>query len=151
MSVFRTIVAQAGYTMTETEPDSDMLAIDASVDFPENPVPVQIKCSSTKSFRANGDLSFPITQAWKSKWDRNNFTPYMVLVMVPDATTDWLEHTVLDSPDGRLWGTTVAKAPAYWVPLKPLGQEMHVTFHKCQRFTADSIHAWYQSLLSELM
>lgn len=138
VAYLRTICCQAGVTIHEPEPDSDVLAVDCSIWYPQGDVRVQIKCTSKWTI-AGRSLTFPIEQEWVRKWDENIFPVYFVVVLVPTITVHrWLRH----DQDG-----TFHQAAAFWVklPQGDIGSSIEVP--KTQRLTARTIWAWHQDLL----
>jgi hypothetical protein len=145
--VFQAIVAQAGYSVSPTQADVDLLAIDMSIEYPEAPVRVQLKCTSSKTFDRADSLRFPIKDTWRAKWDQNLYTPYMVLFAVQPGGADWMTHGSYDQPRGPLSEHISDLGPAFWAPLRPLPDLASVVFSRGKRFTAETVCAWREDLL----
>lgn len=139
LAYVRSICSQAGAPFTETEPDSDVLAIDCSIWFPQGDVRVQVKCTSRWTIGGRS-LTFPVEEEWVRKWDENIFPVYFVVVIVPAlAARHWLRH---DS-DGTFHHTA-----AFWARLPPGEVGVSVEVPKDQRLMVSTISSWHQDLLS---
>ena len=123
--------------MTDTPADEDVLAVDASVNFAEGDVRIQIKCTSGWTIDG-GSLTFPLEESWVKKWDRCKGPVYLVVVIVGDEPDDWLRHE---------HNGTFHEAAAFWVriPKKP-GTSIQVP--KGQRLTKETLAAWNKDLLA---
>jgi hypothetical protein len=105
VSYVRNVCAQAGVPFMETEPDSDVHAVDCGVTFPAAEIRVQVKCSS--QFKMSGKTAtWSIEPDWVRKWERALVPVYFVLVIVPEHWSVWLNHepTQTVHTTGAFWG-----------------------------------------------
>lgn len=138
LSYVRSVCSQAGVTMTETEPDSDVLAVDCNVAFREADVRVQVKCTSKWTIGGRS-LRYPIEEGWIRKWDDSVVPVYFVVVIVPSDPALWLRH----DQDGTFHGTA-----AFWVRLVPGTVGTSLAVPKDQRLTRNTIEIWHSDLLA---
>jgi Domain of unknown function (DUF4365) len=138
ISYVRSICCQAGVTMTETEPDSDVLAVDCSVMFREADVRVQVKCTSQWTIDGKS-LTYPVEEGWIRKWDECKVPVYFAAVIVPSDPDTWLRH----DKDGTFHSTA-----AFWVRLVPGTVSTSIAVPKDQRLTLDTIKIWHSDLLA---
>jgi hypothetical protein len=138
MSYVRSICSQAGVTITATEQDSDVLAIDCNVEFEELSVRVQVKCTSQWVLRGHS-LSYPVKEGWIRKWQKCMGPVYFVVVIVPPDSMQWIAH----DHEG-----TMHKTGAFWTRLKPGAIGGSVQVPKSQRLTAQAIEEWHCDLIN---
>lgn len=138
VAYLRHICAQAGWPMTETSPDEDVMAVDCSLDFLEASVRVQVKCSSAFTLRGRS-ASWPLEESWVRKWGQFHTPLYFVLVKVPDDASQWLQH--LD--DG-----TMHRTMAYWKKVEQADlNAKRITLLKGNRLAAATLGQWRSDLL----
>ena len=125
--------------MSETSADEDVLAIDAEVSFPESPVRVQIKCTSSLKI-AGRTASWKLEEQWVKKWNASKIPAYFVLVLVPPEIDTWLLHS------GR--GTNMHQTAAYWQRVDLSDHSSTLSIPKRQRLTVESFAQWHQDVLS---
>jgi hypothetical protein len=124
--------------MTETEPDSDVLAVDCNVMFREADVRVQVKCTSQWTIGGKS-LSYPVEEGWIRKWDESVVPVYFVVVVVPPDPDLWLSHDQVG---------TLHRTAAFWVRLVPGTVGTSLAVPKNQRLTKDTIQIWHNDLLA---
>lgn len=138
VSYLRAVCSQAGVPMDETSPDEDIHAVDCKLNYPEIPVPVQVKCSSRHEL-GGPDAFVDVTPEWAQKWRQQVVAVRLVLVVVPDDSTMWLEH-----PDDGTWHATAA----FWAEVS--GDEVgRLHIPKAQRLTAQTLDAWHAEVLTQ--
>ncbi|NQX37136.1 DUF4365 domain-containing protein [Herbiconiux sp. VKM Ac-2851] len=132
LAYFRSICAQAGVSVAETEPDEDIMAIDVAVHFPRLSARVQIKCTS--KFKLTGkSVTMDLDPKWVESW-KESFAPvYFLVVIVPAVIPDWIVHPAT---------STSHKTGAYWVRFDPTIHREKITVLKTSRFTLDTLHEW---------
>lgn len=139
ISYVRNICSQGGVTFNETEPDSDVLAVDCMVVFPEAPIRIQVKCTSSKKLHGRS-ASWKLEEGWVRKWETSKIPVYFVLVIVPPKWDSWLSH----DPKGTFHATG-----AFWrrvdfgAPVK--GQ---LKIDKANRLTMATLETWHAELLA---
>lgn len=138
VSYLRAVCSQAGVPMDETSPDEDIHAVDCKLNFPEIPVPVQVKCSSRHDLGGRAPF-VDVTERWAEKWRQQVVPVRLVLVVVPDDVEEWLHH-----PDQGTWHPTAA----FWVEVT--GDETgRVHLPRTQRLTAETLEAWHADVLTQ--
>ena len=138
VSYLRNICAQAGFGMVETSPDEDVLAVDCEVQFEEAPVRVQVKCTSGLTIGGRTKSS-PLKEEWIGKWSRSCLPVYLVIVVVPEDVSTWLEH-----PDEG----TMHRTAAFWKRVDGESELPSVTIPASQRLTAATLTTWHQDLIA---
>lgn len=135
----RKVCAQAHIGFIETAPGEDVLAIDGVIQYPKVDVRVQIKGSTQPSLAPQtGTLSFAIESKWREKWARNGSPTYFIYVLMEREINSWFEYEQTN---------TLAGAYALWTRIDNLSEmATHVEFDRTQRFTADTVGAWYQAI-----
>jgi hypothetical protein len=130
----RAVCSQAGVGCTETSPDEDVLAVDASVEFEPAAARVQVKCTGQFKISGGSTATWPAEVAWRDKWRKVRVPVYFVLVIVdPDDQLRWLHH----HDEG-----TLHRAAAFWTRIDPLSQAAGIQVPKNQRLTADTLRQW---------
>ena len=137
VSYVRNICAQAGFGLTETSPDEDVLATDCDVVFEEGHVRVQVKCTSTLKIGGRR-ASWPLKEYWIRKWAKSKLPVYFVLVIVPSEHGQWLHHR----PSGTLHRTA-----AFWARIRPDDLSTKIAIPKEQRLSAETLVTWHSDLL----
>lgn len=138
VSYVRNVCSQAGVPFSETEPDSDVFAVDCQAEFPESPVRIQVKCTSTKKLSGHS-ASWRLDEGWVRKWDASKIPVYFVLVIVPPRWDQWLAH----DPQG-----TMHASVAYWRRVDfgvPMTGQLKID--KTNRLTRDTLAVWHADLL----
>lgn len=132
LAYFRSICAQAGVSIAETEPDEDIMAVDVDVRFPRLTSRVQIKCTS--KFKITGkSVTMDLDPKWVASWS-DSFAPvYFVVVIVPAVIPDWIAHHA---------NSTSHRTGAYWARFDPAIHKNKITVLKRDRFTLDTLHGW---------
>lgn len=137
VAYLRAVCSQAGVPMDEPSADEDVHAVDCRLIFPEVPVPVQVKCSSTHELGGR-DPFVDVTAAWAEKWRRQSVHVRLVLVVVPDDREMWLQHH-----DEGTWHPTAA----FWVEVT--GDEVgRVHLPASQRLTAETLDEWHADVMA---
>lgn len=140
LAYFRSICAQAGVSIAETEPDEDIMAIDVDVRFPRLTSRVQIKCTS--KFKMTGkSITMDLEPKWVTSWSGSFAPVYFVVVVVPAVVPDWITHPAT---------STSHKTGAYWVRFDPDVHKDKITVLKSNRFTLDSLHEWKSDVDAKL-
>lgn len=132
------VVAQAGATFTETSIDEDTLAIDATVRMAGGFI-VDVQVKATYQYELAGSehvLTWPLKQHWVEKWSDHPYPLFLVLVVVPDDSASWLDHSNE--------GTMLQRTGAYWVRVtkETLGEGRSISVPRSQRLTVDTIDEW---------
>jgi Domain of unknown function (DUF4365) len=135
------VCAQAGVGMTSIGLDKDTLAVDATVNFMEMDVRVQLKCTSSPNLSGDG-YRVDLKQKWIDKWRAFIPRPYVVLVVVPVKQNEWIRH-----PEDHTKHETVA----YWQRFDPASTAMSIHMPKSSRLTADTLGSWRQQVLTEFL
>jgi len=140
LAYFRSICAQAGVSIAETEPDEDIMAIDVAIQFPRLSSRVQIKCTS--KFKLTGkSLTMDLEPSWVASWS-DSFAPVSFLVViVPAVIPDWIAHPAT---------STSHKTGAYWARFDPAFHKNKITVVKSNRFTLDTLHEWKSDVDTKL-
>ena len=138
VSYLRCVCAQAGFGLTETEPDEDVLAVDCAVQYPELAVSVQVKCTSGLTIKGR-TKSIPVEEGWIEKWSRSLVPVYLLVVIVPKEVSKWLEHV----DEGTLHRTA-----AFWKRVDRGVTLPSVKIPRSQRLTVDTISLWHRELLA---
>jgi len=137
VSYLRAVCSQAGMPVSETAPDEDVLAVDCDVKFEQASVLVQVKCTSRLTIPGKS-ASVKLEAEWRAKWAKQKLPVYLLLVIVPSKTGEWLRH----QDDGTQHATA-----AYWVRVN--GSEGDsVNVPKSQRLTAATFKTWHSQLLA---
>lgn len=107
----RTLLAQAALPNKEFESGEDHLAVDLTVEFPDAPVRVQVKCG-TRAPNKSGSISVPVNADWRNHWCRSKVPVYLVYVRLEKARpAQWVDHVDL---------STTVHARAHWVRVNGL-------------------------------
>jgi hypothetical protein len=134
----RKVCAQAHIGFNETSAGEDFLAIDGTIEYPEQSVRVQIKGTTTRSLTATGDLSMLIEDTWRRKWQRNKGATYMIWVLMSRDIDTWFSYQECD---------TLASSFALWARVDQLPETAtHINFDRTVRFTPATIGAWGRQL-----
>jgi hypothetical protein len=137
VSYVRNVCAQAGYGLTETSADEDVLATDCEVQFKEVSVRVQVKCTSSMKIGGRR-ASWPLDEQWIRKWDECLVPVYFVLVIVPNDAATWLDHLA----DGTLHRTA-----AFWRRVRTDELGTRIAIPKNQRLSAATLPEWHSDLV----
>jgi len=137
VSYVRSIVSQAGVGFTETSPDEDVLAIDATVDFAVAPARLQIKC--TAGFSIGGkSATWQSDLYWREQWSQSLLPVYFVLVILDaDDRPQWIKHHDAG---------TDHRAAAFWVRVNQTETGDKIRIPKSQRLTASVLGQWHQEV-----
>ncbi|GAA2790066.1 DUF4365 domain-containing protein [Kitasatospora sp. CM 4170] len=137
VSYVRSIVSQAGVGFTETSPDEDVLAVDATVDFALAPARIQIKCSAGFSI-AGKSATWQSELYWREQWSQSLLPVYFVLVILDvDDRHHWINHHDAG---------TDHRAAAFWVRVNQSEIGDKIRIPKSQRLTADVLRLWHQEV-----
>lgn len=137
LSYLYTVCAHAGCTVIETTQDSDVHSIDATIQFAEADVRVQMKCSSTKQMTSDFE-SIDLHDNWITKWKKSELPVYVVLVVVPEDKTEWVGYRDDD---------TLHKTRAYWARYQRESTKKSIQIPRDQRFGVATIHEWHGELI----
>ena len=137
MAYLEAISFQAGVPITPTQQDQDVLGVDCTLEFPQSPVRVQVKCTATPLAPTTGTMAYPISRGVFEKWRRNNYPVYLVVVIVPEDCEDWADFDVDDQ--------TLARSAAYWseVDRTKTDGPWTVGLHRENRLTPDTLRQWH--------
>jgi hypothetical protein len=135
----KAIATQAGVGMSETPPDEDVLAVDATLDFNVAPVRIQIKCTS--QFKIDGaSATWPARDHWRENWTRSRIPVYFVLVILDRLERpDWISHS---------HRVTSLHAAAFWTRVNDLGEADNIVIPKSNKLTAETLCVWEEELMS---
>jgi len=135
----RKVCAQAHIGFVETSAGEDVIAVDGLIQYPSADLRVQIKGSTGPSLQVqNGQLSFAVEEAWRKKWRRNGLPTYFIYVLMEHDIAAWFAYNPSD---------TLAGAYALWARVDDLADDAtHVFFDRADRFTAETVGAWFQDL-----
>ncbi|MFC5662948.1 DUF4365 domain-containing protein [Kitasatospora misakiensis] len=137
VSYVRSIVSQAGVGFTETSPDEDVLAVDATVDFALAPARLQIKCTGGFSI-AGKSATWQSELYWREQWSQSLLPVYFVLVILDvDDRPQWIKHHETG---------TDHRAAAFWVRVNQTEAGDKIRIPKSQRFTADVLRLWHEEV-----
>jgi len=140
LAYFRSICAQAGVSIAETEPDEDIMAIDVGVLFPRMASRVQVKCTS--KFKMTGkSITMDLEPKWVASWSESFAPVYFLVVVVPAVIPDWIAHPAT---------STSHKTGAYWARFDPAVHTNKITVLKTNRFTLDTLHEWKSDVDAKL-
>ncbi|WP_133833163.1 DUF4365 domain-containing protein [Arthrobacter sp. JUb115] len=140
VAYFQNVCAQFGVGFDPTSPDEDVLAIDGTVQFAELPVRIQIKCTK-KRFNSNHQLTWPIDNQWKRKWEQNFGPAYFVVVQVPNDTPErWIGYEGKES--------TLLHATAYWTRIETANIGSSIAVNRSSRLTSKTLALWNQDLVN---
>ncbi|NYI75877.1 DUF4365 domain-containing protein [Nocardioides panzhihuensis] len=133
----RSLCAQAGVGFFETPADEDTDAIDAMIKFTRGSVPVQVKC--TGQFKVGeGNATLDLDPGWVAKWSAEHIAPYVILVKVPSAVPDWLDHGAGDR--------TLHRALALATRFDPAHHRTSITFTRADRMSTETLYRWSDDL-----
>jgi hypothetical protein len=132
------VVAQAGGAFSETSIDEDTMAIDATVRLGGGFI-VDVQVKATYQYALDGteaSLTWPLKETWIEKWRRHPYPLYLVIVVVPDDSASWLDHSQE--------GTMLARTAAYWarVDVASLGGARSIAVPREQRLTHETMVQW---------
>lgn len=137
LSYLYAVCAQAGCTAIETPQDSDVHAIDGTIQFEEADVRVQLKCSSTMQMTAEFER-IDLKENWIAKWKKAEIPVYVVLVVVPPEKTDWVSYRSDD---------TLHRTRAYWAEFDRSSVEKSIRIPRSQQFGVGTIHEWHSQMI----
>ena len=147
LAYVQSIASQAGHAISAVSQDVDTLAFDATLEFAEAGIRIQLKCSAVRHFNRSGTLQFPVEEPWVRKWGRNRNPAYCILVMVPPTISDWIAHRTYRGTQPPTLAETLVRASAYWSRVDRLdATASSITFSRRQRFTADTVRGWREDL-----
>lgn len=126
------LCAQAGIRMQETRQDEDVDAVDMSVEYPEAPVRVQLKCSSTKTMHGDYE-TIDLRDHWITSWKTSGIPVFLVLVVVDPSCRDWIEEQPVQ---------TLHRAHAYWAQFDPSSIRKSVRIYSANRVTVGTLLEW---------
>ena len=111
VAYLRALSAQAGYGLSETPADEDVLAVDCTLDTPASPVRVQVKCTTKNFGKTTGYLSFHVEDHWRAAWEQNLNDLYFVVIRLRSKVeAKWVTHPDL---------YTHHDAIGYWARIQP--------------------------------
>ena len=137
------ICSQAGFGIDETSIDEDVLAVDATVQFPAVGARVQIKTTRTNTLSdASEYISYTAKPGWLAKWRASSVAPvYFVVVVIPPDTNIWMKH-VAD-------GTSLAGIGAFWcrIHVEECEKSGQIIVPRENRLDAAAIAQWERATL----
>lgn len=138
VSYVQNICAQAGFPFAETPNGQDIQSIDGEVKFPNGPVYVQVKCTTSIDLNFSSEFSFPITRKWLDAWADISVPIYMIIVLVPDDEfPGWITHANSE---------TTHKTSAYWIKIDPNMNGLTVHVPRTNRLKIDTFSQWHADL-----
>lgn len=138
LSYLFAVCSQAGCTVMETPQDSDVHSIDATVQFEEGDVRVQMKCSSTHQMTGS-HIRFQLKQQWIDKWKKYQGTTFIVLVLVPENKADWVEYGV----------ETLHRTQAYWAKFDRNSTMKSIVIPRTNRFDISALAKWHSEFATD--
>ncbi|GAD87059.1 MULTISPECIES: DUF4365 domain-containing protein [Nocardia] len=135
LSYLYAVCSQAGCTVIETPQDSDVHSIDATVQFEEGDVRVQMKCSSTHRMTGS-QIRFQLKQQWIDKWRKYQGTTFVVLVLVPEHKADWVQYG-----DDE----TVHRTQAYWAEFDKSSTAKSIVIPRANRLDTSTLAKWHSA------
>lgn len=139
MAYLEAVSFQAGVPVTPTGQDQDVLGVDCTLEFPQAPVRVQIKCTARQLARTTDTLSYNIGENVFIKWRRNTYPVYLVVVIVPsDVPAHWADFDTDDQ--------TLSRSAAYWAEVDRSRQSppWSVSIHRENRLTPETLRMWHR-------
>jgi hypothetical protein len=137
----RSLSAQAGYGLTETSLDEDVLAIDCKLEAPPGDIRVQVKCTTRAFSKKQHYISYTVQEHWREVWKKNLFDFYFVVVRLGLKPVDkWIAH-----PDA----CTQLNAIAYWAKVDPEQIPKAIRVYKANRLNAATFSAWETNLIAK--
>lgn len=139
MSYLESVCAHYGVPCLPTPADADVMAIDATIPFADSDTRIQVKCTTRQFTERDPHISWPVTDAWVEQWRRNKNATYLVLVVVPQDLSQWVDYTADLA--------TLHHTAAYWAQVNNLPEGARsVRVPKHNRFTALTLRDWSQNL-----
>ncbi|AUM17399.1 DUF4365 domain-containing protein [Rhodococcus ruber] len=139
LSYLYSLCAHAGCAVKATEQDSDVHAIDATVEFEEADVRVQLKCTESPKSTKSG-FTVSLEDSWIRKWQRCHIPVYVVLVVVPKLRSGWVDYRTQD---------TVHNTHAYWERFDKTSTAKSIHIPIGNRFQSATLEKWHADLSSE--
>lgn len=137
----RTLCAQAGYGLTETSPDEDVLAVDCTLDAPAAAIRVQVKCTTGNFTKKDRYMSFWVEDYWRAMWEQNINDAYFVVIRLGfKAQNRWVEH----HPQH-----TQHNAAGYWARIDPQHIPTTIRVSESQRLTHSTFATWERHLVAK--
>lgn len=137
------ICSQAGFGIDEFSIDEDVLAVDATVQFPAVGARVQIKTTRTRALSdASEYISYTAKPGWLDKWRASIVAPvYFVVVLMPPDASGWMQHAVD--------GTTLSGIGAFWcrIHVEECEKSGQIIVPRANRLDASAIAQWEQATL----
>jgi hypothetical protein len=137
MAYLEAVSFQAGVPVTPTAQDSDVLGVDCTLEFPQCPIRIQVKCTSRPLAPTTGTMSYDIGETVFAKWRRNAYPVYLVVVVVPQDHDTWHDFGIDDQ--------TLARSAAYWAEVdrnKTTGP-WSVGLRRENRLTPAALRQWH--------
>lgn len=139
LSYLYALCAHVGCVVKETPQDSDVHAVDATVEFEESDVRVQLKCTSAKQM--DGDsITVSFKETWIKKWMKCQLPVYIVLVVVPDDQTDWVDYGT---------ESTLHRTQAYWARFDRNSRAKSIRVPQANRFSVDTLVEWHAQFAND--
>jgi hypothetical protein len=134
VAYLRSICAQAGYGLSETSADEDVLAIDCTLETRGIGIRVQVKCTTKAFSHRTRELSWHVQDHWRKRWSTSHIPVYFVVVKLTSAVPQrWISHESDSTSHG---------AAAYWVAVDPGAIPNRVRVPGSNRLTADTLSVW---------
>lgn len=136
----RSLSAQAGYGLTETSLDEDVLAIDCKLEAPPGDIRVQVKCTTRAFSKKQRYISYTVEDHWREVWEKNLFDLYFVVVRLGlKPAEQWIAHTD---------AYTQLNAIGYWAKVDPKQIPNAVRVHETNRLKATTFSIWEENLVA---
>lgn len=130
--------AHAGYGLSETPPDSDILAVDCSLEAEALPIRIQVKCTTRSFSKKLRYLSWKVEDSWRERWQKNVTPVYFVVVRVSQSNVDsWMAHQQ---------DSTLHRAAAFWAEIDPANIPDRIRVFESDRLTAATLVDWDRAL-----
>lgn len=107
-----------------------------SVEFPENPVRVQLKCSSAKQMTSEFE-TIDFEDYWIEQWKLNIGPVFIVLVVVPGEIAKWVTEGDRE---------TLHQTHAYWARFDPTSDRKSVRVYRSNRVTLGTLIIWRNAM-----
>jgi hypothetical protein len=135
----RKVCAHAHVGFSESDPDEDVLAIDADIKYRAASTRVQIKTTTKYSLTDGAEvLSLALEPAWVLKWRENINPAYLILVLVSKGVDSWVAYN---------GDHTLTNAFALWARIDNIAADAdHLAIKRSDRFTVGTVGAWHHAL-----
>lgn len=138
----RALATQAGCGSGDTPAQQDVQALDAFVRWHAGIVECQVKTTYQHAIEGSNDIRWPVDPAWIAKWKGPKYPIYFVVVVVPNDSRVWLNHSTQ--------GTMMHRTAAYWCRINAdeFGTSTTIVVPRAQRLDTATFDAWHEDLLN---